>query len=51
MKIMQLCVDIPKCDSVYITYNCKSKIKIVQRLCRSVRIDPDNKNKIAYMYV
>ena len=35
--ILDECIDIPSCDSVYITYNCVSKIRIVQRISRSLR--------------
>ena len=36
------CIDIPECDSVYITYNVKNSINIIQRISRSLRI---HKNK------
>jgi superfamily II DNA or RNA helicase len=35
--ILDECIDIPECDSVYITYECKSKITIVQRISRALR--------------
>ena len=38
------CVDIPVCDSVYITYNFKNSINIIQRISRSLRIY-ENKQK------
>jgi hypothetical protein len=38
------CVDIPVCDSVYITYNVKNSINIIQRISRSLRIY-ENKQK------
>lgn len=50
VQILDECIDIPKCDSVYITYNSKSKIKNIQRLCRGIRKDADNKNKVAHLY-
>ena len=31
------CIDIPKCDSVYITYNVKNSINIIQRISRCLR--------------
>jgi superfamily II DNA or RNA helicase len=46
--ILDECVDIPSCDSVYITYNCQSKVKIIQRISRSLR---KNNNKIAKILV
>jgi superfamily II DNA or RNA helicase len=38
------CVDIPICNSVYITYNVKNSINIIQRISRSLRIY-ENKQK------
>ena len=35
------CIDIPKCDSVYITYNVKNSINIIQRISRCLRIYPN----------
>ena len=32
------CIDIPKCDSVYITYNVKNPINIIQRISRCLRV-------------
>ena len=32
------CIDIPKCDSVYITYNVKNPINIMQRISRCLRV-------------
>jgi superfamily II DNA or RNA helicase len=43
MHTMDECIDIPICDSVYITYNVKNSINIIQRISRSLRI---YKNKI-----
>jgi superfamily II DNA or RNA helicase len=41
-------IDIPSCDSVYITYNCVSKIRIVQRISRALR---KYNNKVAKVLV
>ncbi len=35
--ILDECIDIPSCDSIYITYNCTSKVNIIQRVSRSLR--------------
>jgi len=52
VDILNECIDIKECDSVFITYNCKRKIKIVQRLCRAIGKDSNNnKNKVAHMYL
>src|SRR3989344_3669684 len=50
VHILDECVDIPCCDSIYITYNSKSKIKNVQRMCRANRIN-GNKNKVAKIFL
>ncbi len=47
VKILDECIDIQECNSIYITYNCKSKVKNIQRMCRAMRIDKNNKNKKA----
>uniref|UniRef100_A0A6C0EF59 Helicase ATP-binding domain-containing protein n=1 Tax=viral metagenome TaxID=1070528 RepID=A0A6C0EF59_9ZZZZ len=46
--ILDECIDIPSCDSVYITYNCVSKIRIIQRISRSLR---KHNNKIAKILI
>ena len=51
VEILNECIDIPKCDSIYITYPSKSKIKNIQRLCRANRKDNENKNKIARIFL
>jgi len=47
IRILDECVDIPACDSIFITYTCTNKIRLVQRMCRSIRVDKNNKNKVA----
>jgi len=37
VSILDECIDIPSCDSIYITYNCISKIRIIQRISRALR--------------
>jgi superfamily II DNA or RNA helicase len=44
VKILDECIDIPSCDSVYISYESTSKIRIIQRISRALRLQ---KNKIA----
>lgn len=44
VKILDECIDIPSCDSVYIAYESTSKIRIIQRISRALRMQ---KNKIA----
>lgn len=51
VRILDECIDIPRCDSIYITYECKSKIRTIQRMCRCIRIDKDNKFKIGHVYI
>ena len=51
VRILDECIDIPKCDSIYITYPSKSKIRTIQRMCRCIRINKDNKNKIGNVYI
>jgi predicted helicase len=46
--ILDECIDIPSCDSVYITYNCISKIRIIQRISRALR---KHNNKIAKILI
>ena len=46
--ILDECIDIPSCNSVYITYNCVSKIRIIQRISRSLR---KQNNKIAKILI
>jgi len=46
-------VDLPKCDSVFITRmgEWTSDIRTVQRICRANRIDSQNPNKIASCFL
>jgi hypothetical protein len=50
-RILDECIDIPTCDSIYITYPSKSKIRTIQRLCRCIRINKYNKFKIGNIYI
>ena len=47
VNILDECIDIPECNSIYMTYNSKSKVKNIQRMSRSMRIDKNNPKKIA----
>ena len=46
--ILDECIDIISCNSVYITYNSVSKIRIIQRISRALR---KNNNKIAKILI
>jgi superfamily II DNA or RNA helicase len=51
IRILDECIDIPSCDSIFITYPTQSKIRTIQRLSRSLRIDKNNKYKIANIFI
>ena len=51
VNILNECIDIPECDSIFITYASKSKIRNIQRLCRANRKDKKNPNKIASVFL
>jgi superfamily II DNA or RNA helicase len=51
VRILDECIDIPSCDSIYITYPSKSKIRTIQRLSRCIRIDKYNKFKIGNIFI
>jgi hypothetical protein len=44
-------IDIPECDSVYLTHPNNNPINIIQRISRSNRLDVNNKNKIAKIFL
>ena len=44
-------IDIPECDSIFITYASKSKIRNIQRLCRANRKDKKNPGKISSVFL
>ena len=48
---MNECIDIPDCDSIFIAYPSKSKIRNIQRMCRATRKNITNPNKIARIYI
>ena len=51
VDILNECVDIPECDSIFIAYPSKSKIRNIQRVCRANRKDKKNVDKVARIYV
>ncbi len=51
VRIMDESIDAISCDSIYITYASSSKIRTIQRLNRSTRIDKTNKNKVGNIYI
>lgn len=51
VKILDECIDIQKCDSIYITYNTQSKVRTIQRLSRCLRKVDINKNKIGNVFI
>jgi len=51
IRILDECIDIPSCDSIYITYPTQSKIRTIQRLSRCIRIDKNNPFKIGNIYI
>ncbi len=53
VRILDEGVDIPKCDSIFISYLGinTNDIRIVQRICRANRLDVDNLNKKANCFI
>lgn len=51
IRILDECIDIPSCDSIFITYPSQSKIRTIQRLSRCIRVDKKNKFKIGNVYI
>ena len=50
-QILNEGIDVISCDSVFFASPCRSKIRIVQRVCRANRLDPDNPAKVAHVFV
>jgi len=50
-RILDECIDIPSCDSIFITYSSQSKIRTIQRLCRCIRTDSKNKYKKGNIFI
>jgi DNA-directed RNA polymerase subunit H (RpoH/RPB5) len=51
IKILNECIDIPSCDSIYISYPSKNKITTIQRINRATRINKNNPYKVANIYI
>ena len=51
IRILNECIDIPACDSVYISYALKNKITTIQRISRATRINKNNPYKVANIYI
>lgn len=51
IRVLGECLDIRQCDSVMFANVCNSKIAAVQRLCRANRINPDDPDKIAKIFL
>jgi len=51
VEILNECIDIVECNSVFFSYECKSRIKIIQRMCRAIRKDNTNPYKIARVFI
>jgi superfamily II DNA or RNA helicase len=51
VRILDECIDIPLCDSIFITYPSQSKIRTIQRVCRCIRIDKRNKFKVGNVFI
>ena len=51
VRILDECIDIPSCDSIYITYPSKSKIRTIQRLMRCTRTTKGNKYKVGNLFL
>jgi superfamily II DNA or RNA helicase len=51
IRILNECIDIPACDSIYISYAPKNKITTIQRISRSTRTDKNNPYKTANIYI
>jgi superfamily II DNA or RNA helicase len=51
VRILDECIDIPSCDSIYITYPTKSKIRTIQRLMRCTRTLRSNKHKVGQVFI
>jgi superfamily II DNA or RNA helicase len=51
IKILNECIDVPACDSVYISYAPKNKITTIQRICRANRIISSNPFKVANIFI
>ena len=51
VHILDECIDIPACDSIFLGKEIKSKTRIIQRICRSIRKDKNRPNKISGIFL
>ena len=51
IRILDEFIDVPSCDSIFITYLSQSKIRTIQRLCRCSRFDMKNKHNMCNVYI
>ena len=51
VNILNECIDVPECDSIFIAYPSKSKIRNIQRMCRANRKNKAMVDKIARIYI
>jgi superfamily II DNA or RNA helicase len=51
VQIMNEAIDIPACDSVFFANTTDNKIRTIQRLSRATRLNKDNPNKKAHIFV
>lgn len=51
VRILDECIDIPACDSVFMASKQTNKIRMIQRVCRANRKDKNNPNKKSGVYL
>ena len=50
-RILDECIDVPSCDSIFITYPSQNKIRIMQKLSRCIQINKKNKFKKGNIFI
>ena len=51
VRILDECIDIPKCDSIFMTSSQTNKIRMIQRVCRANRKNKESPNKKSGIYM
>lgn len=51
VHILNEAIDIPSCDSIFLVNNSDNKIRTIQRISRATRLDKNNPNKKAKIFV
>jgi len=51
IRILDECIDIIECDSIFITKPSDNKVRNIQRICRANRKDKKNPHKVSSIYV